>query len=409
MNVIGVILGGGAGTRLQPLTAKRSKPAVPLAGRHRLVDIPISNCINSDIKQIYLLTQYNSASLHRHVQSTYNFDAFSNGFVRLLAAEQTPESGVWFQGTADAVRQSMEHLKNTNPDLVVILSGDQLYRMDFGDVIVEHISKGASITVCSKPVSRKEASDLGILQVNDSNKIIRFVEKPKEESLLDELSLPRDSSKYLASMGIYIFNAGVLESLLEETSGIDFGRHVIPYAVEKYNVYSYIFDGYWKDIGTIGMFWEANIALAGIQPEFNFYDSEAPIYTRRRSVPPTKIFQCWLSECMVAEGCILHAERIERTVVGLRSIIQEGTIIDQCVIMGNDYYEFGYTVKGDVPLGIGRNCNISKAIIDKNVRIGDNVVISPGGKEDTDTAMYSIKDGIVVIKNGTVIPNNTVI
>lgn len=409
MNVIGVILGGGAGTRLQPLTAKRSKPAVPLAGRHRLVDIPISNCINSEIKQIYLLTQYNSASLHRHVQSTYNFDAFSNGFVRLLAAEQTPESAVWFQGTADAVRQTMAHLKNTGPDLIVILSGDQLYRMDFGDVIVEHISKGASITVCSKPVSRKEALDLGILQVNDTNKIIRFVEKPQEEALLDELSLPSDSTKYLASMGIYIFNAGILESLLEETDGIDFGRHIIPYAMKKYNVFSYIFEGYWKDIGTIGTFWEANIALAGIYPEFNFYDSEAPIYTRMRSVPPTKIFQCWLSECMVAEGCILHAERIEKTVVGLRSIIQEGTIIEECVVMGNDYYEFGSTIKSDVPLGIGRNCKIYKSIIDKNVRIGDNVFISPEGKDDTDTEMYSIKDGIVVIKNGIVIPNNTVI
>ena len=409
MKIIGVVLGGGAGRRLKPLTSQRSKPAVPLAGRYRLVDIPISNCINSDIKEIYLLTQYNSASLHRHVQATYNFDEFSNGFVRLLAAEQTPESGVWFQGTADAVRQSLVHIKNSKPDLVVVLSGDQLYRIDFRKVIEEHIVRRADITVCTKPVARSEAVNLGVMKIDETHKIVRFVEKPQDPSVLDEMAVPYIQNNYLASMGIYVFNAGILESLLQDGDGIDFGHHIIPEAIEKHEVYSYIFDGYWKDIGTIGTFWEANIALAMTLPEFTFYDGDAPIFTRRRSVPPTKVFQCWLNECMVSEGCILNAERIERTVVGLRSVIQQGTIIQKCVIMGNDYYEFTTGIQGIPPLGIGRNCKITKAIIDKNVRIGDNVTISPRGKEEIETELYSIKDGIVVIKNGTVLPDNTVI
>lgn len=409
MNVIGVILGGGAGTRLQPLTLKRSKPAVPLAGRHRLVDIPISNCINSDIRQIYLLTQFNSASLHRHVQETYNFDSFSKGFVRLLAAEQTPESGVWFQGTADAVRQCFTHIKNSQPDLIVVLSGDQLYRIDFREVIAKHIKNKADVTICTKPVVRGEARELGILQINESDKICRFVEKPQEEPLLDELALPNDKKHLLASMGIYVFNAGILETLLTEIDEVDFGKHIIPEAVEKYNVYSYIFDRYWKDIGTVKMFWEANLALTKQRPEFRFYNDIAPIYTRPRDLPPTKIFECWLSECLVAEGGILYAERIDQAVIGLRTVIRQGTIIEKSIIMGADFYDLNKEIKDDVRLGIGKNCKISHAIIDKNVRIGNNVTISPEGKEDMEADLYTIKDGIVVVKKGAVIPDNTII
>ena len=317
MKVVGLILGGGAGSRLQPLTAERSKPAVPIAGKYRLVDIPISNCINSGIQNIYLLTQFNSVSLHQHIAATYRFDQFSGGHVRILAAEQTPDSAGWFQGTADAVRRSMRYLKDEDPDLIVILSGDQLYRMDLKAVIDQHVESGADLTISTKPVSRDEADSLGIMQVNDDGRIIRFSEKPEDTLLLDELKAPRDDDTYLASMGIYIFNKEVLRQLLCNNDESDFGKHIIPGAIDSYKVHSYIFEDYWEDIGTIRSFWAANLALTEPLPQFSFYDMSAVIYTRMRYLPPSKINQCNLTRCLLSDGCIISGERIDHAVIGL--------------------------------------------------------------------------------------------
>lgn len=407
VKTVGLILGGGAGTRLQPLTQDRAKPAVPIAGKYRLVDIPISNCINSGIRSIYLLTQFNSMSLHRHIQSTYIFDQFSRGHVRMLAAAQTPTSNGWFQGTADAVRKSMKHYMASDPEIVVILSGDQLYRMDFKEVIREHMERGADVTICTKPVPRNEAFDLGIMHVDKKNKIIEFAEKPGDTSRLDELRVPMyKEERYLASMGIYIFNANVLSEVLCVSDETDFGKHIIPTAIESRNVYSHIFDGYWKDIGTIGMFHEANLALTDLIPEFTFYDSQAPIYTHMRYLPPSKINCCDLNRCLLAEGCIVSGHRILHSVVGARAVIGEGTVIEHSVIMGSDYFEHEKTEDdGDkIRLGIGRDCYIKNAIVDKNVRIGNSVYISPDGKADGEkTDLYFVRDGVIVIPKGTVI------
>jgi len=413
VKTVGLILGGGAGTRLQPLTQDRAKPAVPIAGKYRLVDIPISNCINSGIRSIYLLTQFNSMSLHRHIQSTYIFDQFSKGSVRMLAAEQTPTSSGWFQGTADAVRQSMKHYMTRDPDIVVILSGDQLYRMNFEAVIAEHIERGADVTICTKPVPRREAFDLGIMHVDDTNKIVEFAEKPGDEPKLDALRAPMyEEECYLASMGIYVFNAKVLSELLCSNDEIDFGKHIIPAAIEEKNVYSHIFEGYWKDIGTIGMFHEANLALTDLIPEFTFYDTQAPIYTHMRYLPPSKINCCDLNRCLLSDGCIISGHRILHSVVGTRAVIGEGTVIEHSVIMGADYFEKEKTLekegRGIPALGIGKDCFIKNAIIDKNVHIGDSVYISPDGKADGDqTEHYLVRDGVIVIPKGTVISSGT--
>jgi len=410
VKAVGLILGGGAGTRLQPLTQDRAKPAVPIAGKYRLVDIPISNCINSGIRSIYLLTQFNSMSLHRHIQSTYNFDQFSKGFVRMLAAEQTPTSSGWFQGTADAVRQSMKHYMTSEPDVVVILSGDQLYRMDFEKVIGEHIERGADVTICTKPVPRREAFDLGIMQVDDKSQIVKFAEKPGNTPALDALRAPMyKDERYLASMGIYIFNTEVLTEILCSNDDTDFGKNIIPAAIKEKKVYSHIFEGYWKDIGTIGMFHEANLALTDLIPEFSFYAAESPIYTHMRFLPPSKINCCDLNRCLLAEGCIVSGHRILHSVVGTRAVIGEGTVIEHSVIMGADYYEHQSKAKDkSVPLGIGKDCYIKNAILDKNVRIGDSVYISPDGKAEGEQAsLYCIRDGVIVIPKGTVIPSGT--
>ena len=408
MKAVGVILGGGAGTRLQPLTSDRAKPAVPIAGKYRLVDIPISNCINSGIRQIYLLTQFNSVSLHRHIQSTYVFDQFSPGAVRMLAAEQTPDSEGWFQGTADAVRKSMRYYMHGNPDIVVILSGDQLYRMDFDAVIKEHMERGAEVTICTKPVPRNEAGELGIMHVDDANKIVEFAEKPGDTPELDALRAPMyDDECYLASMGIYIFNADVLNQLLSENEETDFGKHVIPAAIREKKVFSHIFEGYWKDIGTIGMFHDANLALTDLVPEFTFYDAQAPIYTHMRYLPPSKINCCDLNRCLLSEGCIISGHRILHSVVGARAVIGEGTVIEHSVVMGADFYA-EEDVPGKTALGIGRDCYIKNAILDKNVHIGDSVYISPDGKQDGDqTEFYYVRDGVIVVPKNTVIPSGT--
>ncbi|MBI9020716.1 MAG: glucose-1-phosphate adenylyltransferase [Verrucomicrobia bacterium] len=410
IKAVGLILGGGAGTRLQPLTQDRAKPAVPIAGKYRLVDIPISNCINSGINSIYLLTQFNSMSLHRHIQSTYIFDQFSKGYVRMLAAEQTPTSSGWFQGTADAVRQSMKHYMASEPDIVVILSGDQLYRMDFAKVIAEHIERGADVTICTKPVPRREAFDLGIMQVDDNGQIVKFAEKPGNTPALDALRAPMyDDELYLASMGIYIFNTKVLTEILCSNDDTDFGKNIIPAAIKEKNVYSHIFEGYWKDIGTIGMFHEANLALTDLIPEFTFYAAEAPIYTHMRYLPPSKINCCDLNRCLLAEGCIVSGHRILHSVIGTRAVIGDGTVIEHSVIMGSDYFEHESSSVGNhVSLGIGKDCYIKNAIIDKNVRIGDSVYISPDGKQEGEqTALYVVRDGVIVIPKGTVIPSGT--
>lgn len=407
MQIIGVILGGGVGSRLKPLTVLRAKPAVPLAGKYRLVDVPISNCINSGITKIYMLTQYNSGSLHHHVQSAYKFDAFTRGFVRLLAAEQTPESGEWFQGTADAVRQSMHHLESVHPDIVVILSGDQLFRLDFKQVISEHQENGADITVATTPVEREDAGDFGILKVDEKKRITHFVEKPGLSGLTPDLLAPGLDDQFLASMGIYVFNYKVLEEVLQENSGTDFGSHILPEALKTHRVFSYVFSGYWKDIGTIGSFWRTNLELTEKNGKFTFYDSSAPIYTRPRFLPPSELYETTLDDCLISEGVKIKNSNIQRSVIGLRAIIHEGTKIKNSVIMGNDYYEQNGEDPETIPLGIGKNCMIENAIIDKNVRIGDNVHISPFGLKEQTTPLFTVKDGVIVIPKGVVLPPNT--
>ncbi|WP_372844964.1 glucose-1-phosphate adenylyltransferase [Pontiella sp.] len=412
MRVVGLILGGGAGSRLQPLTRDRSKPAVPVAGKYRLVDIPISNCINSGIRNIFLLTQFNSVSLHQHIGAVYRFDQFSGGHVRILAAEQTPDSAGWFQGTADAVRRSMRYFNEENPDIVVILSGDQLYRMNFNDVVESHLANGADLTISTKPVPRNEAGDLGILQVDKTGRIIRFAEKPGDTPLLDELRAPLYSEeRYLASMGIYVFSMGVLKELLSDCEESDFGKHIIPRAIDSHKVYGYTFDDYWEDIGNIRSFWAANLALTDPLPQFSFYDMSKVIYTRMRYLPPSKINQCNLSRCLLSEGCIVSGNRIDHSVVGLRALVGEGSVIEDSILMGADYYEHGQVDDpSGIPIGIGKGCRVKNAIIDKNARIGDDVVISPVGKPDNEqTDLYWIRDGIMVIPKNTVIPSGTVL
>lgn len=409
MNVIGVILGGGTGSRLKPLTVRRSKPAVPLAGKYRLVDIPISNCINSGILRIYLLTQYNSVSLHRHIQSTYAFDQFSKGFVQLLAAEQTPESKEWFQGTADAVRQTMYHLASSGPEHVAILSGDQLYRLDFQQVLARHVLTGADVTICSKPVRRSEAAGLGILAIDRQQLVTGFVEKPADSQLTLELRAPLPGEQYLASMGIYIFNFSALQQLLFGNTFADFGHEILPAAIRSHRVYSYIHEGYWRDIGTIGSFWQANLELAAEEPPFSIYDALSPIYTNPRFLPPSRMHRCTVDRCLIAEGTDITDTTVRGAVIGLRSIIGAGTTIIDSVLMGNDYYGSEKDGRQRMAPGIGRNCHIERAIIDKNVRIGDNTRISPAGKAEGDSPLYSVRDGVIVIPKGTVIPADTVL
>lgn len=406
MNIVAVVLGGGEGSRLHPLTRDRAKPAVPIAGKYRLVDVPISNCLNGGIRKIYLLTQFNSVSLHQHVASSYHFDAFGQrGFVRILAAQQTPDSHAWYNGTADAVRQTFRYLMDEQPDVIVILSGDQLYRMDFADVIEQHLNKKAALTIATKPVPREEAGSLGILQSDPDLRIVNFVEKPGGGPALDPLRAPLPEERYLASMGIYCFQADILRKLLMDNDEKDFGRDIIPRAIKDYDVYSYVFDDYWKDIGTIGSFWEANLALTDELPEFSFYDRKAPIYTRMRYLPPSKINCCDLTRCLLSEGSIISGHRILHSIIGIRSVIGSGSVIEHSIVMGADYYDHAQPEAGVPPLGVGRDCYIRNAIIDKNARIGDGAYISPDGKADeTVTDLYSVRNGVIVIPKNTIIP-----
>lgn len=410
MNVICMILGGGVGSRLWPLTRDRAKPAVPIAGKYRLVDIPISNCLHSDFRQIYLLTQFNSVSLHQHVQSTYRFDQFSGGFVRILAAQQTPSSDAWFQGTADAVRQSLSHIMDERPELVVVLSGDQLYRMDLREMVAQHVKYGSDITVATKPVDRVEAGDLGIMQIDASQRITNFVEKPGDGVALDPLRAPLyQDDRYLASMGIYVFSRGALIELLENRE-TDFGKNIIPSAIEDKVVCSYVYNGFWKDIGTVRSFWETNLSLTDVVPEFTFYDPRAPVYTRMRYLPPSKINHCAVDHCLLSEGCILSGGSVTRSIAGIRAVVGEGSVVESTVLMGADYYDTEEVRDGLPPVGIGKDCRVENAIIDKNARIGDGCVISPEGKpEEMESELYVVRGGVIVIPKNTVIPPGTVL
>lgn len=410
MNAIGVILGGGAGTRLQPLTSERSKPAVPIAGKYRLVDIPISNCINNDIKRIYVLTQFNSESLHRHIQTTYRFDSFSRSFVRILAAQQTPADESWYTGTADAVRKTLIHYDDEAPDYVVILSGDQLYAMDFKTMLEEHVARGAEVTIATKPSDRRDAGALGILQVDEQSRIVNFVEKPGDTPELTALRAPGfKDERYLASMGIYVFNTNVLKRLLNSDDQ-DFGKEVIPKAIDNTKVYSHVYEGYWRDIGTIRNFWASSLQLTDDMPEFNLYAQEHRIYTRMRFLPPSKVLGCVVNHCLLTEGCILSGREVTRSIVGIRGVIGQGTVMRNTVMMGADYYEGERRdLHFDIPLGIGRDCYIEDAIIDKNARIGNHVVISPKEKKDGVYENHTVSDGVIVVPKGTVIPHNTVL
>jgi len=424
---LAIIMGGGAGSRLFPLTKERSKPAVPLAGKYRLVDIPISNCLNSGLRSIYVLTQFNSVSLHRHIHATYKFDQFSRKFVEVLAAQQTPTDSTWYQGTADAVRQNLTDFLSVPCEYYVILSGDQLYRMDYRRILEQHVETGADLTVATIPVSRQDAPSFGIMHTDGDRRITQFVEKPSEPAVLDtlripppllaELGRPADADLYQASMGIYVFNRDALREALDNQH-MDFGKHVIPEALTKFRVHAYIFQGYWEDIGTIRAFFDANLALTNPLPPFSFFDATAPIYTHMRFLPGSKVNGATVRQAIISDGCIISDANIERAVVGLRCIIKGGSTIRNSVVMGADYYEEIRPAKpGEPPLGIGQNCVVDHAILDKNVRIGNGVVITPDGKADNsdgppvrwsdgkEMPLYYIRDGIVIIPKGAILPD----
>ena len=421
--VLSVIMGGGAGTRLYPLTRERAKPAVPLAGKYRLVDIPISNCLNSGLRRVYVLTQFNSASLHRHITQSYLLDHFGGGFVQILAAEQTPTTQSWYQGTADAVRKNMEHLLAQDFDYLLILSGDQLYRMDFRLLIEQHVDTGADLTVATLAIGREAAPALGIMQLGQGNRVARFVEKPQDPQLLDSLCLEAAAAaalglatggreRFLASMGIYVFRRQVLLELLDNTL-TDFGKHIIPGAIDSHRVHAFVFDGYWEDIGTIRSFFEANLDTTRELPQFDFFNMAAPIFTHPRFLPASKINGAQIDHAVISDGCIINPSRISHSLIGIRSIVGAGSTLHRVVSFGGDYYESDASIReaaarGWPRIGIGENTHISNAIIDKNARIGSHVVISPQGKpENFDHDLYCIRDGIVVIPKNGVIPDGT--
>ncbi len=415
--VLGIILGGGQGSRLYPLTKDRSKPAVPIAGKYRLVDIPISNCINSEIKRMYVLTQFNSASLNKHIKNTYHFSFFSSAFVDVLAAEQTINSDKWFQGTADAVRQSMHHFLQNDFEYALILSGDQLYQMDFNDMIQKHEQSGAEISVATYPVNAKDATQFGLLKTNEENIITSFIEKPAPELLPNWTSdvgneMKAQGRDYLASMGIYIFNRDLLIKLMDNPDTNDFGKEIIPQAIEKHKTLSYQYEGYWTDIGNIDSFFEANLGLTDDVPKFNLYDNKG-IFTRARILPTSKISGTILNKAVIGDGCLINAEKIERSVIGIRSRIGKNSLISNTYMMGNDSYESLEEIsKNNIKnmMGIGDRCYIHNCIVDKNCRIGDDVRINGGPHiENIETETYMVKDGIVVIKKDATIAKGTII
>lgn len=415
--VISIILGGGQGSRLYPLTATRSKPAVPIAGKYRLVDIPISNCINSEIKRMFVLTQFNSASLNKHIKNTYHFSFFSQAFVDVLAAEQTMSSTSWYQGTADAVRQNMTHFLNYDFEYALILSGDQLYQMDFNKMLDAHISNHAEITIATLPVVEKDATSFGILKTDENDIITSFIEKPNASLLPDWTSEVSDAMKaqgrnHLASMGIYIFNKQLLIDLMNNPNTNDFGKEIIPQSIEKHKTLSYQFEGYWTDIGNVDSFFEANLGLTDDIPQFDLFNNKNRIYTRARMLPTTKISGTTLIRAVIAEGCIINASRIEHSVIGIRARIGNESTIINTYMMGSDSYQTleEVTSTSKIAMGIGERCFIKNAIIDKNCCIGNDVRINgDSNSKDTETDTYVIRQGIVVIKKGAVIPHGTVI
>lgn len=426
-NIVALILGGGAGSRLFPLTRERSKPAVPLGGKYRLIDVPISNCINSGLTQIFVLTQFQSASLNRHVSRTYRFSSFSTGFVEVLAAEQTKENPDWFQGTADAVRQVLPHLRDWKVSTLMILSGDHLYRMDYQKFLARHFETGADLTISVIPCSAGEAEEFGLLKTNTDGAIVEFKEKPKgnalEEMRVDTTrfgltQVEAEQRPYLASMGIYVFDYPKLIELLKtDNSWVDFGKEIIPAAIDECNVQAHLFTGYWEDIGTIRAFYNANLDLAAPLPKFNFFDTESPIYTRSRYLPPSKIHDCDIGNSMVSEGCILNGVYARNSIIGLRSRVDPGTRIESSILMGADYFESLDEIRENLDasqphIGIGSNCMIRRAIIDKNVRIGKNVqLINTAGIDNADgpDGVYFIRDGITIIPKNAVVPDGTVV
>jgi glucose-1-phosphate adenylyltransferase len=424
-NVVAVILGGGAGSRLFPLTRERSKPAVPLGGKYRLIDVPVSNCINSNVSQIFVLTQYNSASLNRHISQTYRFSSFSSGFVEILAAEQRRDSPDWFQGTADAVRQILPHLRDWRVKTLLILSGDHLYRMDYRQFLERHYSTNADVTISVVPSKPADAEGFGLLKTDSDGKIVEFREKPKGEALeamrVDTTSfgLSDEESRqrpFLASMGIYVFDYQKLIELLQaDETAVDFGGELLPSAIDKYNVQAHLFDGYWEDIGTIRAFYDANLDLASPLPKFNFFDTDSPIYTRSRYLPPSKIHDCDIDNSMVSEGCILNGVHARSSIIGLRSRIDGGVRIESSIVMGSDLYEsieeIKANIEGGLPhVGIGTNTSIRRAIIDKNVRIGKNVkLLNTAGVDQYDdpNGCFYIREGIIIVPKGAVVADGT--
>ena len=421
-SVLAIIMGGGQGSRLFPLTHNRSKPAVPLAAKCRIVDIPISNCINSGIQKMYVLTQYNSESLNRHVTSAYRFDHFGDNFVHILAAQQTPGDDKWYQGTADAVRQNLSYFLERPYKYFLILSGDQLYRMDFRLMLSQHLETGADLTIATTPVPREPARAFGLMHTDAESRITRFVEKPgKDDQLLDQLAMPdsllrsvgipESEERFQASMGIYLFNRKVLEDALDNDFA-DFGKNIIPGIIKEKSVYSYIFDDYWEDIGTIASYYEANLECTKIVPKFNFFDSKNPIYTRARLLPASKINNAVIEEALLSDGCIISSATIRRSIIGVRSVIESGCEITDSIIIGSDFYNKVWFVDGQEaskPILIGAGTKIHRAIIDKNVSIGKNVVIHPRDRVNEDNEWCHIRDGIVVVPKGTVIPDGTVV
>lgn len=424
-DVLAVILGGGQGSRLFPLTQERSKPAVPLGGKYRLIDIPVSNCLNSDVTKIFVLTQFNSASLNHHISRTYRFSGFSDGFVEILAAEQTPENPYWYQGTADAVRQNLRHFTDPQLKYVLILSGDHLYRMDYRDFQARHKVTKADVTISVTPVSEEDASSFGLLKTDAEGRIIEFAEKPKGEALqamrVDTTAFglsPEEAKEkpYLASMGIYVFERKILNKLLlENDKSVDFGREVIPAAISNFNVQAYLFSGYWEDIGTISAFYRANMDMIGVLPKFNFFDANAPLYTRPRFLPPTKMRGCRIRESIISEGCIINEATIEQSIIGIRCRIGGGTRIEHSLVMGSENYqtleELDQERRVGMPwMGIGEGTVIRRAIVDMNARIGSNVrILNEKGLKNFDGQDFYIRDGIVIIPKNTLIPDGTII
>ena len=408
-DVLSVILGGGKGSRLYPLTKYRAKPAVPFGGKFRIIDVPISNCLNSGLDKIYVLTQFNTESLHRHIYSTYRLGRFSDGFVDILAAQQTADNMDWYQGTADAVRQNLRYIRQVNAKYTIILSGDHLYRMDYNKFLSTHIHNQADITISVKPVSRSEAPEFGILKTDENNNIREFVEKPAGD-LLDSAVSPGlpEETPFLASMGIYIFTTSVLIDLLNTDKSDDFGKHIIPESILNHRVVAYPFNGYWRDIGTMESFFRANLELTSLKPPFTFFDKKFPIFTRARSLPGSRVDDCVFERTLLADGCFIEKSTIRKSVLGIRTIISKNTNIENCVVMGCDYYET--RKQSDVPAGIGENCIIKNAIIDKNAHIGNNVTINNQANiQYSDGDNYYIREGIVVIPKNTTIPDDTTI